>query len=346
MNNLGLMYHKTCYEKIEDVEYLSAQLTAITKSTFSEPYDFYRSGLEGLSGFQSFQLETIYPGLAAGLGYAHGISSEKDSKLGFSFDYVTGQPYLPGSTVKGMLRSCFAYPDLVQDVFQTPDLDVKALETAIFDGGADVFLDSVIARGDSRGRIMGEDYITPHASPIKNPVPIKFFKVLPGVAFEFRFLLTDTELNGTVVSAERKAKAFQALLKITGIGAKTNVGYGGLQEKTEREPIQQEPPTQPRYGESQKKTEWKPRGADEKREASKHQDAPEGEPFVKGQIYQGIVTNIKGFYIYLRVNGEIKCSIKLNSDDDISTLDRGATLRVTYLGCRNGWYSFSTKDVK
>lgn len=329
MKNLGLIYNKTCYEKFRDLKddkFLEESLSVIKGSKFSNAEDLHCSGLEGLSGFQSFQLETTYPGLAAGLGYAHGIDSEKDSKLGFSFDYVTGQPYLPGSTVKGMLRSCFAYPDLVQDVFQMSDLDVKALETAIFDDGADVFLDGVIARGDGRDRIMDEDYITPHASPIKNPVPIKFFKVLPGVVFEFRFLLTDTEVNGTAVSAERKAKAFQALLKITGIGAKTNVGYGGFQKVIER----------------------KSRGTDEKKIESKHQDASAQGPFVKGQVYQGVVTSINDKYIRLRVNGETKCSIYIRYywKGDISTLDRGNTLRVTYLECRNGWYSFSVKDVK
>ena len=231
MKNLGLIYYKTCYDEAKEKNFphLVSGLEAIRESVFSDG-DFHASELKDLAGFQSFQLKTVYPGLTAGLGYAHGVSSNDDSKLGFSFDYVTGQPYLPGSTVKGVLRSCFSYPEVVQDAFQMSELDVPALERAIFDEGADVFLDAVIVRGNgnAHGNIMGEDYITPHSSPTKDPVPIKFLKVLPGVTFEFRFLLTDTDLNGWTVTAARKAETFQILLKTMGIGAKTNVGYGAF----------------------------------------------------------------------------------------------------------------------
>lgn len=244
MKNLGLIYYKTCYRtcsdganrsgKNETYPYLVPSLAELGKSVFSDG-DFHNSELKGLSGFQAFRLETVYPGLTAGLGYAHGVSSDDDSKLGFSFDYVTGQPYLPGSTVKGVLRSCFtAYPGLVRDQLQLPEAaDIGAVEDAIFTQGADIFLDAVIARGGAGGRIMGEDCITPHSDPVKSPVPIKFFKVLPGVVFEFRFLLTDLQLDGVTVTVQQKTKAFRALLMVTGIGAKTNVGYGGLREVTD-----------------------------------------------------------------------------------------------------------------
>lgn len=55
----------------------------------------------------SFELTTIYPGLLCGVGYNHGISSEADYKVGFYFDHTTGLPVIPGSSVKGVLRSAF-----------------------------------------------------------------------------------------------------------------------------------------------------------------------------------------------------------------------------------------------
>lgn len=55
----------------------------------------------------SFELTTTYPGLLCGVGYNHGISSEADFKVGFYFDHTTGLPIVPGSSVKGVLRSAF-----------------------------------------------------------------------------------------------------------------------------------------------------------------------------------------------------------------------------------------------
>jgi len=54
-----------------------------------------------------FNLTTTYPGLLCGVGYNHGISSESDFKVGFYFDHTTGLPIIPGSSVKGVLRSAF-----------------------------------------------------------------------------------------------------------------------------------------------------------------------------------------------------------------------------------------------
>lgn len=52
-------------------------------------------------------LETIYPGLFTGSGYTHETGNVGELKLGFFFDHTTGLPILPGSSVKGVLRSVF-----------------------------------------------------------------------------------------------------------------------------------------------------------------------------------------------------------------------------------------------
>jgi len=56
---------------------------------------------------QSFMLETTYPGLLIGSGYAHEMGVTGELKLGFFFDHTTGMPIVPGSSVKGVLRSVF-----------------------------------------------------------------------------------------------------------------------------------------------------------------------------------------------------------------------------------------------
>jgi CRISPR-associated protein Cmr6 len=63
--------------------------------------------LERKEVIHHFELTTTYPGLLCGVGYNHGISSEADFKVGFYFDHTTGLPIIPGSSVKGVLRSAF-----------------------------------------------------------------------------------------------------------------------------------------------------------------------------------------------------------------------------------------------
>jgi len=55
----------------------------------------------------NISLKTTYPGLTLGAGYTHEINETGEFKLGFFFDHTTGYPCIPGSTVKGCLRSMF-----------------------------------------------------------------------------------------------------------------------------------------------------------------------------------------------------------------------------------------------
>lgn len=52
-------------------------------------------------------LYTTYPGLLIGSGYQHEVAAKGELKLGFFFDHTTGLPVIPGSSVKGLLRSAF-----------------------------------------------------------------------------------------------------------------------------------------------------------------------------------------------------------------------------------------------
>lgn len=61
---------------------------------------------------QSIKLQTTYPGLLVGVGYNHQVSNTEAINAGFSFDHTTGLPLLPGSSVKGVLRSAFPGEDL------------------------------------------------------------------------------------------------------------------------------------------------------------------------------------------------------------------------------------------
>ncbi|MGB4847025.1 MAG: type III-B CRISPR module RAMP protein Cmr6 [Saprospiraceae bacterium] len=56
---------------------------------------------------ENIHLRTVYPGLLTGSGYSHETGIKNEFKLGFFFDHTTGLPIIPGSSVKGVLRSAF-----------------------------------------------------------------------------------------------------------------------------------------------------------------------------------------------------------------------------------------------
>ncbi len=134
------------------------------------------------------------------------------------------------------------------DSLQEKDIAwVRKLEKNIFEGDAfqsklggknpkirDVFLDAMIFKADENNKIIGFDFITPHGRELwKNPVPLPFIKVLPGVHWQFSFFLDDIEIDGISISAETKKKLFKKILLEQGAGAKTNVGYGRFEEVAE-----------------------------------------------------------------------------------------------------------------
>ena len=192
----------------------------------------------------SFDLKIEYPGLYAGLGYAHGLSGNNDDiKTGFSFDYTTGLPYIPGSSLKGTLRSCFLNhtEDVLAEMNGLSKDELKALELALFgprngdDDNAcgclicyDVF-PNLISQGHA---LTDFDNITPHLDPLSPPNPIKTLRLRPGVSLRFLFSLPHDfsfhTASGQTIQRKEISSLFKTLLIDWGIGAKTNVGYGNL----------------------------------------------------------------------------------------------------------------------
>lgn len=244
--------------------------------------NFKFSGTPQLQNFQNdlgaemlsaFSLYTAYPGLLEGIGNPRGLleSGDKESdssqiKCGFTFDYTSGIPYIPGSALKGLLRSyfpgCGKEKDVekeeyicavVTDAFEKTEglssedakkkaelLDIEMFEKAVFGSASE---DSNDEKADSEGKqdvflgaypdissgksLMSIDYITPHTQgPYKNPVPIELLKVRPNVRFDFCFILHDHRIHEVVVKKEVLENVFRTIILDMGAGAKTNVGFG------------------------------------------------------------------------------------------------------------------------
>lgn len=200
------------------------------------------------------------PGLLIGSGLAHGLpGSEEDVKTGLQFDYTSGLPVIPGSSVKGVIRS--AFPTIKEDKEQSneadaeklnyiksliadipefsalglEDKDILELGNQMFNHG-DIFADALLVGYGTRMKqhgpvkqVLTEDYITPHTGgPLAQPIPIKIVKVAPGVTFAFCFKFNETKIGAKEVSASMKKALCAAILQNLGVGAKTNVGYGVL----------------------------------------------------------------------------------------------------------------------
>lgn len=204
---------------------------------------------------RTLELTTIYPGLVCGIGYEHKLGFANEFKLGFSFDHASGLPYIPGSSIKGTLRSAFKDIGYLKSFIKermefNPDLiDWRKLEKHIFEGldydnktelntyQTDVFFDAFISSVKDNSYFISDDYITSHKqkdgsySPLLDPNPIRFLKVRSAVTFKFQFRLFDVITEGRVMfSGELKECLFKQILLDLGIGAKTNVGYGQFEE--------------------------------------------------------------------------------------------------------------------
>lgn len=214
----------------------------------------------------SFNLKTTYPGLIIGAGYCHPAIEQGDFQLGFYFDHTTGMPVIPGSTVKGILKSIFPKDgdkddikkekmkyintDVIKDILKINGLELvdkkeeKNDWRRLFEKG-NIFYDAYISdvplmttpEGKKIKGIFAEDYITPHhpedpqTGIFKNPIPIRFLKIAPVVTFTFQFNLKDSYFeNNQKITSKEKLKLFKKILLDFGIGAKRNVGYGNLRE--------------------------------------------------------------------------------------------------------------------
>ncbi len=289
--NTGLLFYKLLYKQwvildklaIENGE-LKFKISDKGKSPFDDFYKIiYGADLEPIpqrGNIDPIELTTIYPGLLVGSGYSHYTKARGDASLGFYFDHTTGLPVIPGSSVKGVLRSAFEkangnyVKELLKSILEEDKKEENnsmtskekmeklwepAKETGkalprivwhIFEGKGyiekngknvwdylpmhqrDVFLDAFPVK--VKNKLLGNDYITPHKdkdgnyNPLKNPNPIQFLKVMPGVTFRFEFILRDfrDENGNTLITADNKRDLFKDILQDLGIGAKTNVGYG------------------------------------------------------------------------------------------------------------------------
>jgi CRISPR-associated protein Cmr6 len=248
MGNVGYLFYKKIYENKEELSLETFKVNAEVIEKILKYKLNKKLNNEEVKELETFKLKTTYPGLLIGSGYTHDSGEEEDFKLGFFFDYTTGLPVIPGSSIKGVLRSVFPSEkddeekregkrEYINEILSKNFSfeEIKKIELEIFEGIKDgekmsmkirdIFYDAEIV--EVAGKIFEDDYLCPHGdNPLKNPTPLRFLKVAPGVVFEFRF-----DLKEGILTKEGKKSLFKRILSELGVGAKTNVGYGQFDEK-------------------------------------------------------------------------------------------------------------------
>lgn len=163
--------------------------------------------------------------LVVGLGLPH------PTETGFLFDRITGCPYLPGSSVKGLLRAAarlVAAGELEGDRPEWTEDEIRRIFGPELGGawtpqtGGVIFYDAFPTQWPR----LEVDVLTPHhrghtdktSAPADwdEPNPVPFLTIAPGATFRFAFAPYDPKLE----------KLLDTALDWLGIGAKKAAGYG------------------------------------------------------------------------------------------------------------------------
>jgi len=163
-------------------------------------------------GNTQFKLKVAGMGLLTGIGYPHNINDINGGlSLGFSLDYTKGVPYIPASSIKGVVIH------ILEDSNKNNYYE-KELKTTLKkeDFANDIFFNAEIIANDET--IFDDDFVTPHRDITENPIPIRFLKIKEGVMVKFCF---DFKTN-----KDEKERVVKKIILDVGLGAKTNLGYG------------------------------------------------------------------------------------------------------------------------
>ncbi len=180
--------------------------------------------------------------------FATGLGLEHPLENGFAFLNPYGLPYLPGSSIKGVLRRAAedlaAMPDEAERKGWTPEAITALFGLESADGdkehsrGTLTFWDALPKPANDS---MGMEVMTPHYSDYYKgestphdagqPNPIVFLVVPAGSAFTFHILCDTARLTEELAASwqDLMRAAFEHAFQWLGFGAKTAVGYGAME---------------------------------------------------------------------------------------------------------------------
>lgn len=182
-----------------------------------------------------------------GSDFVTGLGRKHPVENGFVWHATLGTAYLPGSSVKGIVRAWAEQWEGIDKAELKRIFGSEGKQDAGFRVGSVTFLDAVPA-SPVRLKV---DIMTPHFSPYygdqngdtppadwHSPIPIPFLVVAEGATFVFGIMPRKLE---DAPDCEKAWKWLKEALEWTGAGAKTAAGYGrfaldsSVQEKWRKE---------------------------------------------------------------------------------------------------------------
>lgn len=191
----------------------------------------------GQGGRENYEVFEITAQLTA--PFVSGLGAFHPTETGFVLDRNTGLPYIPASSVKGVLRLAMAV--LIADSLGDDWVDENDERLVKWFGTTDpsskegkrgqfIVLDSYPLRAATS---LGIDILNPHYEsyykgnngPVEtdNPIPVKFLRVERMTRFVFRCMLPSDLATDAAMEVR---KLFDCALTRIGLGAKSSAGYG------------------------------------------------------------------------------------------------------------------------
>lgn len=177
--------------------------------------------------------------------FISGLGSGHPTETGMILDRNIGVPYIPASSIKGVMRIAYAL-NISNGRSNVPSSELDQLFGTEDDKaekkyrGQLIFLDAYPEENvkidlDIMNPHYGEYYLGKNKHPVEteNPVPIKFMTLSKGVKFTFRCLykpLSDTRQLENIDSIIESM--FKTAFETIGFGSKTAIGYGHFREDT------------------------------------------------------------------------------------------------------------------
>lgn len=240
--NTGLWYDKFCNEWKSDWSGLEEEgkknwIDTVANKLWGDLKQLEQATSRMTRLLEHHQQTPLYYRLES--DFVTGLGREHPVENGFAWHHTLGTPYLPGSSVKGMVRAwAEQWTDTsledIRRIFGPGSEDLKKNKDLKANVGSVVFLDALPQKRVQ----LKADVMTPHYGPYyqdssgktppadwHSPNPIPFLVVEKDQTFVFGILPRRSDAQGKKDCETVKSWLKEALCW-TGAGAKTAVGYG------------------------------------------------------------------------------------------------------------------------
>ena len=192
------------------------------ESDYKQAFETRKNLLEGIG--ITFTMITASR-LVFGMGYKH------PTEIGFMFDWTSGLPVIPGSSLKGAARYAaeIGNHECIKEIFGADEGDAQAGEIVFFSAYPCLLDNKPFLELDVMTPHYSEYYSDPANNPPADwysPVPLHFLTVPAGTKYCF-CLARRKDLRDKESPLLKKAEnILRCALSEFGVGAKTSVFYG------------------------------------------------------------------------------------------------------------------------